>query len=130
MKLDISPYRKLFSLEETRDLFGLVQQVTTKHQRQLSPIQARLDKMLSNDPRRRFVEAEFEEVVSRWKSKIERLGAKVCGLWVVEFDVGDGALCWRYPELSLQYFRPNGCDLASRVRVADYIAEVDPDWAH
>lgn len=129
MNIDIVPFEKLFNLAEARDLFPLVQSITAQHQIELSPIQERLNKMLSNDPRRNTIEHEYECVVSKWRSKIEKLGASVSGLWVVEFDVGEGVLCWRYPELSLNYFRANGDDFSNRVTVKNYIEEVDPDWA-
>jgi len=129
MKIEIAPFEKLFNLAEAQNLLPLVQSITTKHQAELAPIQDRLNKMLSNDPRRNPIEHEYEDVVSKWKDKIEKLGAKVSGLWIVEFDVGEGVLCWRYPELSLNYFRANGDDFSSRVIVQNYIEEYDPDWA-
>lgn len=130
MKVEIAPFEKLFNLAEAKSLLPLVQSVTSKHQAQLAPIQDRLNKMLSNDPRRNPIEHEYEQVVSKWKSKIEKLGAVVRGLWVVEFNVGEGALCWRHPELSLNYFRACGDDFTSRVKLSDYIEECDPDWSH
>ncbi|MBX2848032.1 MAG: DUF2203 domain-containing protein [Acidiferrobacterales bacterium] len=130
MKVEIAPFEKLFNLAEARSLLPLVQSVTEKHRAELTPIQERLSKMLSNDPRRNPIEREYEAVVSMWKAKIEKLGAIVRGLWVVEFNVGEGVLSWRYPELSLNYFRANGDDFASRVKLADYIEEYDPDWSH
>lgn len=93
-------------------------------------MQLRLNKMLSSDPRRNVVEAEYEAVVTRWRHKIEKLGATVFGLWVVEFDVGEGLLSWRHPELQLAYFRERNSDFASRIKLNDYIESHDPDWAH
>jgi len=129
MKTEITPDEKLFSFSEADKLLPLVRSITQKHQTELTPIQNRLKKMLSNDPRRNSVEHEYEQVVSRWKSKVEKLGTSVCGLWVVEFNVGEGALSWRYPELSLAYFRATGVEFSNRVKIDDYIEEFDPDWA-
>jgi len=130
MKVEIAPFEKLFNLSEAKKLLPLVQSITTKHKSELEPIQDRLNRMLSNDPRRNPIELEYELVVSRWKAKIEKLGASVRGLWVVEFNVGEGVISWRYPELGLRFFRENGADLASRVKLEHYIEEYDPDWAH
>ena len=130
MSIDITPCAKLFDLEEARQLLPLIKTITRKHQDELAPIQLRLNKMLSNDPRRSTIEAEYEVVVRTWRAKIEKLGATVFGLWVVEFDVGEGALCWRHPELTLNYFRPRQSDFAGRIRLKDYIEAQDPDWAH
>lgn len=130
MRVEIAPFEKLFNLAEAKNLLPLVKSVTQKHQSELEPVQDRLNRMLSNDPRRNPIEQEYQQLVSRWKAKIEKLGANVRGLWVVEFNVGEGSISWRYPELGLSYFRQNGADLASRLKLVDYIEEVDPDWAH
>ncbi|MDB4511827.1 DUF2203 domain-containing protein [Arenicella sp.] len=129
MKVEIAPFEKLFNLAEAKNLLPLVQSITLKHQAELEPIQDRLNKMLSNDPRRGPIESDYERTVSAWKAKIEKLGATVCDLWVVEFNVGEGVLCWRHPELSLNYFRINGADFTRRESLQDYIEEYDPDWA-
>ena len=107
----------------------LVQAVTKTQETLLAPVQDRLNKMLSNDPRRNVYERQYEAIVEQWRNKVELLGARVSGLWMVEFDVGEGSLSWRYPELSLNHFRGNGVAFAERVKLRDYIEEHDPDWA-
>lgn len=129
MYAEIGLKDKLFNLAEARDLLPLVQSITETYQADLAPLQTRLKKMLSNDPRRNLLEQDYEQIVSRWRTKVELLGARVSGLWVVEFDVGEGFLSWRYPELSLSYFRAKDAVFAERLRLSTYIEEVDPDWA-
>ncbi len=120
---------KLFNIQEAKELLTLVRVVTKSQRDELMPIQEKLNKMLANDPRRKVFEADYEVVVSNWRNKVELLGARVSGLWTVEFDVGGGSLCWRYPELSLNYFRADGAQFSERVKLQDYISETDPDWA-
>jgi len=102
--LEIGQPHKLFDLAEAHALLPLIQTVTEKHQQQLKPIQDRLVLMLANDPRRKHLEVQFSEIVSRWRVKVQQLGVSVTDLWVVGFDVGDGVLSWKYPELSLSFF--------------------------
>ena len=119
---------KVFNLPEAQALLPLVQAVSKRQYVQLSPIQDRLNAMLDNDPRRHVFEREFELLVSQWRSKVIQLGVRVSGLWMVEFDVGDGCLCWRYPELSIKTFRKHGAAFSERVKLRDYIEEYDPEW--
>lgn len=128
MTTEIGQQGRLFNLVEALELLPLVRSLTESHREMLQPIQQRLNRMLSNDPRRMNVEHEFEYVVSRWKAKIELLGPIVYGLWVVEFDVGEGYLSWRYPEIGINFFRPNGEQFANRQRLSRYIEDTDPDW--
>ncbi len=127
---DISEKEKLFSLKEAQELLPLISKITKRHHQQLTPIQVRLQKLLANDPRRRVPERDFEAIVSQWKQKVERLGATVTGLWMVEFSLGEGALAWRFPELRLGHFKEHGMSFDERIKLADYIEENDPDWAH
>lgn len=129
MAAEIGETGKLFDLNEAKALLPLIRSVTDAHRERLAPVQDRLSKMLSNDPRRGKIEQEFEHIVSRWKEKVEQLGASVQGLWVVEFDVGEGYLSWRYPEMGLNFFRPEGSKFADRIRLSRYVEETDPDWA-
>ena len=129
MSVEIGETEKLFNLREAKQLLPLVRSVTLDYRERLEPVQNRLNKMLSNDPRRRVVEKEFEQIVSRWKEKIEQLGPTVYGLWVVEFDVGEGWLSWRYPEVGLNFFRARQQTFANRTRLSRYIEDTDPDWA-
>ncbi len=121
---------KLFDLSEASELLVLVQSITKAHQAQLLPIQDKLNRMLNNDPRRSAIEADYQAVVSRWKFKIEQLGATVCGLWMVNFEVHDGVLSWRHPELTLSYFIAKGNDFSERIKLKTYIEDHDPDWSH
>lgn len=49
------------------------------------------------------VEAQVDALVDRWQRKIERLGAKPKGLWLADFDNGDGYWCWKYPETAIRF---------------------------
>lgn len=126
---EIGQTDRIFSLAEAQSVFPLVQAITQKHKVELEPQQLRLNKILANDPRRPRMENEYQAVVRRWRTKIEQLGATVTGLWVVEFNMGEGGLSWRHPELSLHYFRPRHAVFSDRVPLAQYIDEHDPDWA-
>lgn len=128
MFIEISQNGKVFNLTESQELVPLVKKITFDHHRALKPIQFRLDRMLSNDPRRAAIEQVFEREVGAWQGKIHRLGLIAVGLWEVEFSVGaEGALSWRYPELELSYFREAGSVI--RKKLKNYIEECDPDWA-
>ena len=129
MQTEIGLKDKLFDLAEARELLSLVQSITEYHQAELAPLQARLTKMLSNDPRRNSIERDYQKVVSQWRTKMEHIGVHVSGLWLVEFNVGEGFLCWRYPELSLNYFRANNASFSQRMTIGNYVEECDPDWA-
>ena len=129
IKIEKFGQTKVFNLHEAEALFPLVQKITDKHYKKLVPVQSRIERMLSSDPRRSAVESEYETIVTQWKQKIERLGLVTKGLWLVDFDVGDGYLCWKYPELEIAYYHDYDAGFAGRRKLSEVIEELDPDWA-
>jgi len=126
--VDITRVEKLFDLSEAKALLPLIMKITLKHQQKLGPIQNRLERMLSNDPRRKFIEREFAEIISSWRTKLESLGVRTSDLWLVGFDVGEGLLSWKHPELCLSHFVLHDFP-QERLNLSNYINERDPDWA-
>jgi hypothetical protein len=120
---------RIFALDEARALFPLVRRITSASYQELEPVKQRLRNMLSTDPRIVQVEKAYEEIVKRWVSKMERLGLVVKGLWLVDFDTGDGYLCWKYPELEIAHFHDYNAGFAGRRSLQEVIEEFDPDWA-
>jgi len=120
---------RIFYLEEANTLFPLVRQITRQAYTKLQPVKRRLENMLATDPRMVAVEKEYEAIVKNWVRKMERLGLVVQGLWLVDFDTGDGYLCWRYPELKIGHYHDYTSGFTGRRPLGEVIEEFDPDWA-
>lgn len=48
--------------------------------------------------------AEYDAIIMQWVERIHRLGGIAKGLWLVDFDTGQGYLCWAYPEEKVEHF--------------------------
>ena len=120
---------RIFTLTEAQDLFPLVRRITADAYEELQPVKQTLRNMMSTDPRIVKIENAYEEIVKRWVNKMERLGLVVKGLWLVDFDTGDGYLCWKYPELQINHYHEYTTGFAGRRGLDEVIEEIDPDWA-
>jgi len=120
---------RVFTLAEAEQLFPLVRSITEEAWRELEPVRTRLESMVPSNPRARDVEREYEAIVKRWMAKMARLGLVVKGLWLVDFDTGDGYLCWKFPELRIGYFHGYQEGFSGRRPLHEVIEELDPDWA-
>lgn len=120
---------RVFTLAEARALLPLARSITEQSVEELAPVKRRLNNMLATDPRTPAVQREYENVIKRWVSKLERLGVVVKGLWLVDFDTGEGYLCWKYPELGIGHFHGYDEGYAGRRPLREAIEELDPDWA-
>lgn len=120
---------RAFTLAEANELFPLVRSITDVAWHELEPVRRRLEAMSPANPRIREVEHEYEMIVKRWMAKMNRLGLVVKGLWLVDFDTGDGFLCWKYPELRIGHYHSYNEGFTSRRPLREVIEEIDPDWA-
>lgn len=120
---------RIFTLSEAEALFPLVRKITHAAYAELEPVRRALEALLPTNPQIRAVEKEYETVVKRWVAKMERLGLVVKGLWLIDFDTGDGYLCWKFPELKLAYYHNYNEGYGGRRPLREVIEELDPDWA-
>lgn len=120
---------RVFTLAEARELFPVVRRATTQAHAALDPVKARLVHTLASDPRFSQAESEYRDIVKNWVAKMERLGLVAKGLWVVDFDTGDGYLCWRFPELRIAHWHGYESGLAGRRPLPEILEELRPDWA-
>ena len=121
---------RVFSLAEVRALFPLVQRITRHAYFELEPVRRRMARLVPGHPAQREVEAVYETIVRRWLGKMQRLGLLVRGLWLVDFDTGDGFLCWRFPQLKVGHYYAYGKAYTDRRPIDEVVEEIDPDWAH
>ncbi len=116
---------KLYVLAEASELLPVVRKITENAYGQLSRLDQRLELMLLCDPRRIAIADEYEKLVRKWIASITRLGAIPNGLWRVDFDTGEGYLCWRFPELKIGYFRDYDSEFDDRKPVKKTECRVD-----
>ena len=119
-----------FSLSEAKQVLPILRKITQASAQELSPCQGQMSNLLDCDPRQESLREDFEQIVRKWISQVQRLGLRVSGLWEVEFDTGDGYFCWRHPELRLAYFRYYAESFSRRRPIAQVIEEQQPEWAH
>jgi hypothetical protein len=121
---------RVFTLAEAEALFPLVRKITQVAHQELEPVRRTLEAMVPTNPLIQEVERQYEGIVKRWVGKMERLGLVVKGLWLVDFDTGDGYLCWKFPELRIGYYHSYHEGYSNRIPLRQVVEEFDPDWAH
>jgi len=111
---------RVFTFDEAQRVMPRVKSIT-KPVFQLASSLA--DELQSADDREDSERAEelrerLQNLVESWAEAIRELGPEVKGLWLVDFDSGDGYWCWAYPEEELEHWHGYEEGFASRVHLS------------
>ncbi len=108
---------RVFTLEEAKALMPKVKGVTrpvfqlaASLAEELQEAEARDDESRAEETRERL-----HQLVESWAAAIRDLGPEVKGLWLVDFDMGDGYYCWAYPEEELNQWHSYDGGFGTRV---------------
>jgi len=106
--------KRIFTLREAQELLPEVRGLTRAAYERASALETKAANLpLGNQ--RTEVEAQFGVLVRGWATQIADLGCDVKGLWLVDFDSGDGLYyCWQHPEEQLEFFHDYGSGFAGR----------------
>ncbi|UOF00471.1 DUF2203 domain-containing protein [Bdellovibrio reynosensis] len=110
--------KNIFTLQEARALLPLIYRMTDDSSRevksQINKIEAFSDK---SHPSVGLIELEINAIIDRWQRKLQKLGASPKGLWMADFDNGDGYFCWKYPEVEINHWHGYQDGFSGRILV-------------
>jgi hypothetical protein len=109
--------RRRFSLEDASALLPTVREVTDGAVRACERVVRRMDKLSPDDPAHARLGASLSGIVERWAAEVEAHGAEVKGLWLVDFDNGEGYYCWRHPEPHITHYHGYDEGFAGRISI-------------
>lgn len=107
----------IFTLTEARKLLPLVQEMTSEAVLQADALADAMDDTADDDPRRTALDAELKGIVESWSARIRGMGLEAKGLWLVDFDNGEGYYCWQHPEPLLSHYHGYDEGFAGRMKI-------------
>jgi hypothetical protein len=109
--------RRLFTLAEARTMLPSVKKVTAEAVRQAEVLADAIDKIDEDDPQRSLLGAELKVIVDDWAARIRGMGLEAKGLWLVDWDNGEGYYCWQHPEASLSHYHGYEDGFSGRMKI-------------
>ena len=115
--MSITGERPVFTLGEAQALLPKVKLLTADAVRRSEQLTAQLHGVAEDDPAHATLSTAIRDVVNGWAEELQTLGAEPKGLWLVDFDNGEGYYCWRYPEAGITHYHGYSDGFAGRVTI-------------
>jgi hypothetical protein len=109
--------RRLFSLDDATELLPTVKRLTAEAVREAEELSEHLRELEPHDPEHARVSERLSGVVATWAAAMHALQLEAKGLWLVDFDNGEGYYCWSYPEESICHFHGYDDGFAGRMKI-------------
>lgn len=106
--------KRIFTYDEAINTFPFVRDLTAAAVRKIDELILSVD---ARQERRPEIEAACEKIVENWAEEVTALGCEVKGLWLVDWDSGDGYYCWKFPEEAIAFFHSYEDGFAGRLPI-------------
>lgn len=108
---------RIFTLDQARALMPQVKATTGPVYTLAASLAEELNQAeeAGDETRSEALRERLQTLVQSWQQSMQDLEAEVKGLWLVDFDSGDGYWCWAYPEEELGHWHSYEGGFGSRV---------------
>lgn len=118
--IELKP-RKVFDYNSLMELLPIVVRITKQYSEKVTKLIQKLEHIAGQEKMVQETELEINDLIQEWQVKVEKLGAVTKGLWIADFDSGDGYFCWKYPEEQILYWHGYRDGFSGRRPVKDYL---------
>lgn len=108
----------IFTLAEARALLPQVREITQRYYDRVEALREQVSDP-DNPEESTRLERQMHHELQQWAVALQDLGVEVKGLWLADFDSGDGYYyCWRLGEDDIEHFHRYETGFAGRRPIA------------
>lgn len=109
--------KKIFTLDEARRQLPLVRELTQCCRDEVEELKLLMEAE-TDERRREAIEQRADERLQEWGRAILEIGAEPKGLWLVDFDSGDGFyFCWQLGEDQIEFIHEYEAGFTGRRKI-------------
>src|SRR4029077_17921343 len=97
--------------------FPTVRDLTTAAVRQVEAVVRTVQSQEELLTRQEEIQETCDQLIQEWARQVSQLGCEVKGVWLVDWDSGDGYYCWRFPEKTIAFFHTYEEGFAGRMPI-------------
>ena len=109
--------RPIFSLKQALEMLPHVKHLTADAVRRAESLASQLQGLGEDDPAHVTLSNALRDVVNTWADEVKSLGLEAKGMWLVDFDNGEGYYCWSYPEETIGHYHGYEEGFAGRIPI-------------
>jgi hypothetical protein len=113
----ISDGSPIFTLTQASELLPQVKHLTADAVRRAETLAEQLRGLAEDNPEHSILSEALRDVVAGWVEDVRALGLEAKGLWLVDFDNGEGYYCWSYPEPTITHYHGYDDGFAGRISI-------------
>lgn len=95
---------RVFTRKDAEEILPIIRRITEQAALKASDLRERLRFVPVEEHLHERLSIRLDTTVKMWATKIAHLGCEPRGIWLVDFDTGDGWLSWRYGDDGLHHF--------------------------
>jgi len=95
--------KKIWTLEEALEAFPKIKRITEDFYEQTYTISKLLSDNIYPENEMEKMEDKVQELIRIWSFTMQEMEIDVKGIWLVDFDNGEGYYCWKIGEEDLLY---------------------------
>lgn len=119
--------KKVFDLGEINNLMPIIHRITRQYNERVQDLVKKIEALSNrNDIAAAQLEREVNQLIQEWQVKIEKLGGVTKGLWIADFDSGEGYFCWKFPEEKISHWHEYKDGFSGRKPIQEYLRRKEP----
>jgi hypothetical protein len=107
----------IFSLKQALELLPQIKHLTADAVRRAEALASQMRGLGEDDPAHALLSDAIRDVVNGWADEVKALGLEAKGMWLVDFDNGEGYYCWSYPEETIGHYHGYDEGFAGRIPI-------------
>lgn len=113
----------IFSLDQAEVLLPVIRRITQDYSLKVEALMGRLEAVDPKSDQVVPLEEEINSLIQVWHEKVKKLGAVPKGLWLVDFDCGDGYFCWKHPENGIDFWHSYNDGFSGRIPIEEWMSK-------
>jgi hypothetical protein len=96
--------RRKFTRQEAEEILPIVKRITARTAATVDDLQDEMKFVPKDEPLYTRLVIRMQSEVKLWATRVFQLGCEPTGIWLVDFDAGDGWFSWRLGDDDLAFF--------------------------